>query len=259
MMTTLKDRTVLITGASAGIGKACADVFARFGARLLLCARRIDRLYDMEEPLRAQGAGDVMSLEVDVRSRDDVSRVLGRLSGPWCQVDLLVNNAGLSRGLHPIYEGEIDDWEEMIDTNIKGLLYVSRVVMPGMVERGAGHIINIGSIAGHEVYPRGNVYCATKSAVDAITRGMIVDLHGTGVRVTTVDPGLVETEFSSVRFRGDVERAAAVYRGTTPLRPEDVAEAVAWCATRPAHVAVREMILTATDQASATLVRRTTA
>ncbi len=251
-------QTILITGASAGIGASCAKAFARRGDRLILCARRVERVREMEGQLRELGAPDILVVELDVSRHDQVVTAIASLPDRWNNVDVLVNNAGLSRGLDPIYEGKYEDWEEMIDTNVKGLLYVSRAILPAMVARGEGHVINIGSIAGHQVYPKGNVYCATKHAVGAITQGMQIDLHGTGVRVTTVDPGLVETEFSMVRFRGNMERASATYRGTRPLSPDDVAEAVVWCASRPAHVSVHELILMPADQASATMVKRST-
>jgi serine 3-dehydrogenase len=255
-MTNLRNTTVFITGASSGIGASCASVFASAGARLLLCARRLERLAAMESELRSLGAPAIHSFELDVRDAGAVERALKALPAGWEAIDILVNNAGLSRGLDPIQEGSLRDWEEMIDTNIKGLLHVSRAILPGMVERGKGHVINIGSIAGHEVYPKGNVYCATKHAVGAITRGMLLDLNGTGVRVSTVDPGLVETEFSVVRFRGDADRAESVYKGLQPLTPDDVAEAVHYCATRPPHVNIAEMIVMPTAQASATVVAR---
>jgi serine 3-dehydrogenase len=255
-MTNLRNTTVFITGASSGIGASCASAFAAAGARLLLCARRLERLTAMEPELRSLGAPEIHSFELDVRDAEAVEQALKALPAGWEAIDILVNNAGLSRGLDPIQSGSLRDWEEMIDTNIKGLLYVSRAILPGMVERGKGHVINIGSIAGHEVYPKGNVYCATKHAVGAITKGMLLDLNGTGVRVSTVDPGLVETEFSVVRFRGDAERAESVYKGLQPLTPDDVAEAVHYCATRPPHVNIAEMIVMPTAQASATVVAR---
>ncbi|MEP7218533.1 MAG: SDR family oxidoreductase [Bacteroidota bacterium] len=255
-MINLTDKLVAITGATSGIGKSCAGIFARAGARLLICARRQERLTAMESDLRTLGAADVLAIQLDVRDSRAVASAIDSLTDSWSDIDILVNNAGLSRGLDTIQDGELQDWEEMIDTNIKGLLYVSHAVLPGMIGRGGGHIINIGSIAGHEVYPKGNVYCATKHAVGAITRGMQLDLLGTGVRVSTVDPGLVETEFSVVRFHGDNERASSVYKGYTPLSPDDVAEAVCYCATRPPHVNIQEMILMPTAQASATMVDR---
>jgi serine 3-dehydrogenase len=252
-MTDLRNRTVFITGASAGIGEACAHEFAGAGARIILCARRAERLEALAGTLRQKSGGEVHTFALDVRDRDGVATALATLPEEWRGIDILINNAGLSRGLDPIQTGSIDDWEEMIDTNIKGLLYVSRALLPGMIERGGGHVINIGSIAGHEVYPKGNVYCATKFAVAALSKGMQLDLLGTGVRVTTIDPGMVETEFSTVRFHGDTERASAVYRGLVPLTPADVADAALYCATRPPHVSVHEIILMPSAQASATM------
>ncbi|MEW5930065.1 MAG: SDR family NAD(P)-dependent oxidoreductase [Gemmatimonadota bacterium] len=249
-------RTVLVTGASAGIGAACAHAFAGAGARLLLAARRAERLEALAAELRDAHGTESRLLELDVRDAEAVAAVLGALPAEWAEVDVLVNNAGLGRGLEKAHEGRPADWDEMVDTNVKGLLYVTRAVLPGMVARGRGHVVNIGSVAGHEVYPGGAVYCATKHAVDAITRGLRMDLLGTGVRVSTVDPGMVETEFSVVRFHGDRERADRVYAGMTPLVADDVADAVLWCATRPPHVNVDEIILKPTDQASATLVSR---
>lgn len=251
-MANLKDKIALITGASSGIGEATARLLSASGYRLILAARRIDRLRKLEAELRTS----VHLIELDVRNQPAVEAAIGRLPEEWKPIDLLVNNAGLSRGLDKLHEGKIQDWEEMIDTNIKGLLFVSRAVIPGMVARGRGHIINVGSIAGHEVYPAGNVYCATKHAVDAITRGLRLDLNGTPIRVSTVDPGLVETEFSIVRFHGDDTRAGKTYQGLKPLTPEDVAEAIAWVASRPEHVQVAEVIILPTAQASATLVHR---
>lgn len=252
----LKKRTVFITGASAGIGKACAHTFAAAGARLLLAARRDEKLQELSGRLREEFGTEVLTITLDVRSADEVRRAVDALPDEWSAIDILINNAGLSRGLDPIQRGSLNDWEEMIDTNVKGLLYVSRAVLPGMVERRRGHVINIGSIAGREVYPAGNVYCATKHAVRALTKGMQIDLNGTGVRVTSVDPGMVETEFSIVRFRGNAEKAEGVYRGLTPLSATDVAEAILFCATRPPHVNVHELLLMPTDQATATVVHR---
>lgn len=255
-MRSLQDRLVLVTGASSGIGRECARAFAREGARLLLFARRLDRLEELAAECARDHGSDVHSVQLDVRDREAVDSILTSLPERWKSVDILINNAGLSRGLAPLSEGEIEDWEEMIDTNVKGLLYMTRGVLPGMIERQSGHIVNIGSIAGREVYRGGGVYCATKWAVRALTQAMRVDLLGTPIRVSTVDPGLVETEFSKVRFHGDEERAAAVYRGLRPLTPADVAEVVLFCATRPPHVSVAEVVLLSTDQASATAVHR---
>ena len=252
----LKDRVVFITGASSGIGRSCVRAFAGTGARLILASRRLKRLEELAVELKRKPGEDILLLAVDVRDQPAVEGAVNGLPAEWGTIDVLVNNAGLSRGLDKLHEGKLDDWEEMIDVNIKGLLYVSRGVIPGMVKRGRGHVINIGSIAGHEVYPGGNVYCATKFAVDALSKGMRLDLSGTGLRVSQVSPGMVETEFSLVRFRGDTERAGKVYKGLTPLSPDDIAEAVVYCATRPLHVNISEMIVMPTDQASTTLVHR---
>ncbi len=250
------ERTVLITGASSGIGEATARAFAAAGARLVLAARRADRIEALAAELEAAHGTGSHSIQLDVRHAGVVTRMLEDLPAEWAEIDVLVNNAGLSRGLEKLHEGDISDWDEMVDTNVKGLLYVTRAVVPGMVARGRGHVINIGSIAGHEVYPGGAVYCATKFAVAAITRGLRIDLLGTPVRVTTIDPGMVETEFSLVRFHGDGERAAKVYEGMQPLTAEDVADAILYAATRPPHVNVDEVLMMATAQASATRVWR---
>ncbi len=248
----MRERIVFITGASAGIGAACARLFAAQGARLLLAARREEQLHEVAAGLGAQ----THSLVLDVRNRGAVERAIGDLPAEWTAIDILVNNAGLARGLGRIHDAEIQDWEEMIDTNVKGLLYVSRAVIPGMINRGRGHVINIGSLAGHEVYPGGIVYCATKASVNSISQGMRVDLLGTPIRVTSVDPGLVQTDFSFVRFHGDADRAAKVYQGLQPLTPDDVADVVLFCATRPPHVDIADVILMPTAQASAQLVAR---
>ena len=255
-MRRLRGQTVFITGASSGIGAACARTFASYGARLLLAARRTKRLEAIRPLLTSDGAEAVHLLELDVRDEPAVRAAVDGLEPAWSEIDVLVNNAGLSRGLGPLYTGELDDWNQMIDTNIKGLLYVDRAVARGMVARRRGTIIHIGSIAGRETYPGGNVYCATKHAVRALTEGLRIDLNGTGVRVGSIDPGLVETEFARVRFDGDADRARSVYRGLTPLDATDVAEAVAFAASRPAHVNVADLLLLPTDQASATVVRR---
>ncbi|HEY0026185.1 MAG TPA: SDR family NAD(P)-dependent oxidoreductase [Longimicrobium sp.] len=248
--------TVLITGASAGIGQACARAFAAAGARLILTARRFERIERLAAELREEHGTECHLLELDVRDRESVFAAVGGLPAEWAEIGVLVNNAGLGRGVDKLHAGDPDGWDEMVDTNVKGLLYVSRAVTPGMVQRGRGHVINLGSVAGHEVYPGGAVYCATKHAVGAITKGMRMDLLGTGVRVSTVDPGMVETEFSVVRFGGDAERAANVYRDMTPLTAADIADTVVWVATRPPHVNIDEIIIKPTDQASATLVHR---
>lgn len=257
-MESMRGKLILITGASSGIGEACARLFAENGARLLLLARREQRLRELALTLQTQHGAEVMTCALDVRRRADVETTLAGLPAEWREIDILINNAGLARGLGPIHAGDPDDWDEMIDTNVKGLLYVTRMVTAGMVARRRGHVINIGSIAGRDVYPGGNVYCASKFAVTALTRGLSIDLLGSGVRVSTVDPGMVETEFSEVRFRGDHERARRVYEGLEPLTGADVAEAVLFCATRPRHATVRELVLTPTAQASVVHVFRAT-
>jgi 3-hydroxy acid dehydrogenase / malonic semialdehyde reductase len=253
-MPSVENKTVFITGASSGIGAACARLFASHGFPLILSARRKDRLDEIVSGLNT----DIHIFQLDVRNAQQVKEKIDSLPPEWAAVDILINNAGLARGLSRLQEGDLQDWEEMIDTNIKGLLYVTRTLLPGMIARGHGHIINIGSIAGHEVYPNGNVYCASKHAVDALTRGIRMDLAGTPIRVSTVDPGLVETEFSVVRFHGDRQRARNVYKGMTPLTAEDIADAVWYCASRPSHVQIAEIILMPTAQRSATLVSRDT-
>lgn len=255
-MTNLQDRLVCITGASAGIGASCADAFARAGARLLLCARRTDKLDAVAERLRDAHGSEVYTFQLDVRDADAVQAAFAGLPDAWRSIDVLVNNAGLSKAMVPVYENKVSDIDVMVDTNVKGLLYVTRAVVPGMKARNRGHIINIGSTAGHAVYPGGTVYCATKHAVGALTRGLKMDLHGTRVRVSSVDPGMVETDFSLVRFEGDAARADSVYANTEPLTPDDVADAVVWCASRPPHVNVQELILTTVDQSSATMIHR---
>jgi serine 3-dehydrogenase len=255
-MVSLENRVVFITGASSGIGKSCARAFAEQGARLILAARRLERLEELAVELKRKPGQDILLLSLDVRNQPAVERAVNGLQAEWAAIDVLVNNAGLSRGLDKIHEGKLEDWEEMIDANIKGLLYVSRAVIPGMVKRGRGHIINLGSIAGYEVYPGGNVYCATKFAVRALSKGMRIDLNGTPVRVSEVAPGMVETEFSLVRFHGDRERAGKVYQGLTPLSPDDIADAVIYCATRPPHVNIEAMIVMPTAQAAAAIFHR---
>lgn len=250
------NRTVLITGASSGIGAATALAFAADGARLLLAARRIDKLVDVAEQARKLGAAAVHCIQLDVRNAEAVAAEIAALPAEWKEIDVLVNNAGLSRGLDKLHAGKISDWEEMIDTNIKGLLYVTRAVVPGMVERNRGHVINIGSTAGHLAYANGAVYCGTKAAVHFINDGLRDDLLGTNVRVTSVDPGMVETDFSLVRFHGDSERAEKVYKGLTPLTPEDVAETIVWAASRPAHVNIARVMMTSVHQANSLLFHR---
>ena len=252
----LDKKIALITGASSGIGRACAEAFAAEGADLILAARRRDRVRRLSTSLERRHGIRALPLALDVRDRDAVEEAIRALPRSWAGIEILVNNAGLSRGLEPLHEGKPDDWEEMIDTNVKGLLHVSRAVLPGMVKRRRGHVVNLGSVAGHEVYPGGNVYCATKHAVDALTKGMMLDLVDTPIRVSTVDPGLVETEFSVVRFHGDRERAKGPYQGMKPLKGMDVAEAVLFCVTRPPHVNVNQVRIMPTAQASSTTVHR---
>jgi serine 3-dehydrogenase len=259
MPSRLADQVVFITGASSGIGAACARAFAAEGSRLLLAARRLERLAAMEPALREAGAPDVKSLALDVRDADAVRTAIDALPQPWKAIEVLVNNAGLSRGLDKLHEGSTGDWDEMIDTNVKGVLHVDRAVVPLLVARGRGIVVHLGSIAGRQLYPGGNVYCASKHAVRALNEGLRLDLLGTGVRVATVDPGMVgQTEFSLVRFHGDADRASTVYRGVTPLTPDDVAEVIVFVATRPPHVNLAETVVLPTDQASATNVYRRT-
>jgi NADP-dependent 3-hydroxy acid dehydrogenase YdfG len=252
--------TVLITGASSGIGEACADVFARSGHKLILWARRIDRLNSIAQRLAdTTGHHDSVLVQgVDVRDRIAVQQAVGRWHEPANteHIDVLINNAGLSRGLAPFHEGSYEDWDEMIDTNIKGLINISREIIPMMVKGGGGTVVNIASIAGRQAYRGGNVYSTTKAAVKMLSDSLQIDLNGTGVRVCNIDPGLVETEFSEVRFRGDKERASTVYKGYTPLSAMDVADVVYFVATRPRHVAIQDVLITPADQATVNIVNK---
>lgn len=250
------NKIALITGASAGIGEACARVLAKEGYQLILAARRKDRLEILAEDLKQAYNTNSYLIELDVRDKREVNKVFENLPAAWKAVDVLVNNAGLSQGLDPIQTGDTDDWDRMIDTNIKGLLYVTRAITPGMVERKSGHIINIGSIAGKEVYPNGNVYCATKHAVDALSKGMRIDLLPYGIKVTAIHPGMVETEFSIVRFKGDEDRAAAVYHNLEPLVAQDIAEAAWFAISRPPHVNINDLLIMPTIQANSTQIFR---
>ncbi len=247
---------MLITGASSGIGRATAFAFASEGARLLLCARRLDVLMELESALMKAGAAGVLFFQMDVREREQVEESLAGLPSEWTDIAVLVNNAGLSRGMNKVYEDDPAGWDEMIDTNIKGLLFCTRAVVPGMVARGEGHVINLGSTAGYITYANGAVYCATKAAEKAISEGLKIDLMGTPVRVTSVDPGMVETDFSRVRFRGDEERARKIYERITPLVPEDIADAIVWAATRPARVNIQTIVMTTIDQANSVTFHR---
>ncbi len=252
----LKGKIVFITGASGGIGAATALAFAAEGARLLLAARRAAKLSEVASAALAKGAPAVHSIDLDVRDHRAVQNAIDGLPPEWAEIDILVNNAGLSRGLDKLYMGHIQDWEEMIDTNVKGLLYVTRAVVPGMVVRGRGHVINLGSTAGEVTYPNGAVYCGTKAAERAINDGLRQDVLGTPVRVTSVDPGMVETDFSVVRFRGDRDRAANVYKGIQPLTAADVAEVIVWAAGRPPHVNIARVLMTPLQQANSLLFHR---
>jgi len=255
-MNRIQGKVVVITGASAGIGAACARAFARHGAELILLARREDRLNQVADEIEKEHGKRPRTFVLDVRDRDGVVAFGEQLEADGVVPDVLVNNAGLSRGLAKLHEGSFEDWDEMIDTNIKGLLNVTRAILPMMVRRDRGHVVNIGSTAGHLVYPGGNVYNATKFAVRALNEAMNLDLLGTRIRVSSIDPGMVETEFSLVRFRGDKERAAAVYRGFQPLTAEDVADAVLYVVNAPEHVNVLDMVILPTAQRNFYLVDR---
>jgi 3-hydroxy acid dehydrogenase / malonic semialdehyde reductase len=252
----LEGKIVMITGASSGIGAATALAFADEGARLLLAARRTPKLRETADEALECGAEAVHCIELDVRDQRAVQNAINNLPEEWAHIEVLVNNAGLSRGLDKLYMGSPDDWDEMIDTNVKGLLYVTRAVVPGMVARGHGHIVNMGSTAGEITYPNGAVYCATKAAERAINDGLREDVLGTPLRVTSIDPGMVETDFSLVRFHGDEERAQKVYKGLTPLAPEDIADAIVWAVTRPAHVNIARVSMTTIHQANSLLFHR---
>jgi 3-hydroxy acid dehydrogenase/malonic semialdehyde reductase len=258
-MNRIQGKTVLITGASAGIGQATARAFASFGANLLLLARRKERLADLKAELAEAHGVHVSTYGLDVRSREAVEGFASSLKADGTIPDILVNNAGKALGLHLLHEGLIEDWEEMLDTNVKGLLYMSRAILPLMVERNSGHVVNIGSIAGHQVYRKGAVYNASKYAVRALNEGMSLDLLGTNIRVSSIDPGLVETEFAEVRFHGDTEKAEAVYQGYKPLQAEDIAELVTFVASRPEHVNVLDLVVLPTAQRSAHMVHKESA
>jgi 3-hydroxy acid dehydrogenase/malonic semialdehyde reductase len=256
MTNRLKDKKVLVTGASAGFGEAIARAFAAQGAHLELWARRLDRLEQLKSTLQKAHAVEIGIQKVDVREREQVRTAAASLARRDWQVDVLINNAGLAAGFNPVHEGKLEDWDAMIDTNLKGLLFVTREILPTMVARDSGHVINIGSVAGYWIYPKGNVYNATKFAVRALTEAMSVDMFGTRVRVSSVDPGAADTEFSRVRFHGDDERAKKVYEGYQPLSAEDVADAVIYVANTPPHVMVTKLALTPTAQRSPTLIDR---
>ena len=255
-MTKLKNKIVFISGASSGIGKACANAFAAEGAKLILAARRKDRLEQLASELKEKFDSETKILSFDIQNYKEIKESFASLPEEWKNVDILINNAGLAQGMHKLQEGNPDDWDVMINTNIKGLLYLTREILPNMVKRESGHIINLGSTAGHDVYPSGNVYCATKFAVNAISQSLRIDVLDKSIKVSSVDPGMVETEFSVIRFSGDVERAKNVYKGVDPLTADDVADAILYCATRPKHVNINEIILTPIAQAQSNFVVR---
>lgn len=257
----MEPKTILITGATSGFGEAMARRFAAEGWRVIITGRRAERLEALRKELeglhgRIDGPAIVHPLHFDVRDNAAVEQAITTLPDEWKRIDVLVNNAGLAAGFDPLQEGSIEDWNRMLDTNVKGLLHVSRAVIPGMIENGNGHIINIGSVAGKEVYPRGNVYCASKHAVDALTKGMRQDLLAHGIRVTQIAPGLAETEFSNVRFHGDAHKAQQVYLGMKPLSADDIADLAFFAATRPPHVCINDLVVMPTAQAASTLVHR---
>ena len=249
------NKIVFITGATSGIGLGCARKFAANGDKLILTGRNATRLSEISGELKAQGA-QVVTLKFDVRDRDAAQEAIESLPAEWSKIDVLVNNAGLALGLEPEYEGDFSDWDGMIDTNIKGLLTMTRLIVPGMIERNSGHIINIGSVAGDAAYAGGNVYCATKAAVKALSDGLRIDVANTAVRVTNLKPGLVETNFSNVRFHGDTDRAAKLYQGIKPLTGDDIADVAVYAANAPAHVQIAEVLILATHQASGSVIVR---
>ncbi|MBD0723721.1 NAD(P)-dependent oxidoreductase [Flavobacterium sp. L1I52] len=248
------NKTALITGATSGIGKATAQLLAQNNYNLILCGRRKNRLEELEKELSQ--LTKVYSLEFDVSDKKTVLEKINSLPEAFSKIDILINNAGNAHGLDPIQDGDLDDWENMIDINLKGLLYVSKAIIPKMIAQKSGHIINIGSTAAKQVYPNGNVYCATKHAVDALNKAMKMDLNPYGIRVGAIHPGLVETEFSQVRFKGDIEKASNVYKGFTPLKPEDIADIIHFVISRPYHVNISDLVVMCTAQGSATMIQR---
>ena len=250
----MKNKIALVTGATSGIGKACALTLAKLGYNIIATGRRADRLKELAAELPNEV--EYLPLVFDVRDREKVLEILGALPEDWKDIDVLINNAGNAHGMDPIQSGSLDDWDAMMDINVKGLLYVSKAIMKGMTERKSGMIINIGSIAGKEVYPNGNVYCASKHAVDALTQGMRIDMNPFGIKVMAIHPGLVETEFSLVRFKGDEKRSESVYQGFEPLLAQDIADIVEFAVTRPPHVVIADVLVLPTAQASATLVKK---
>lgn len=252
----LNGKTVFISGASSGIGQATAEVFAENGAKLILLARRKERLEEFSKSLSSKFGTETYLINADVRFFEMLQHEIDNIPENFSDIDILVNNAGLARGLDKIYNGKIEDWNEMVDTNVKGLLYLTKLLLPIFLKKNFGHIVNIASIAGRQVYPNGNVYCATKSAVKALSEAMIIDLNGTNIRVTNVDPGLVETEFSYVRFHCDKVRAKEVYKGYKPLSPYDIANIILFCVTLPEHIMIQDILITPTAQATTTIVHK---
>lgn len=249
-------KQALITGATAGIGKATALKFAENGLDVIITGRREKLLAKIKQTITEKYKVSVTFLCFDIQNKEEVEKAMNSLPCKGESVDILINNAGLAAGLDPVQDGSITDWETMIDTNIKGLLYISRIILPLMIKKGQGHVVNLGSIAGKEVYPSGNVYCATKHAVDALTKGMRIDTVKHGIKVTSICPGMVDTEFSNVRFKGDTQKANSVYQGLTPLYAEDIAEAIWFAVSRPQHVNINDMLIMATAQANATITHR---
>lgn len=250
----MKTKTALITGATSGIGMATAKLFAKNGLKIVLCGRREERLKSLSESLSE--FAEVHTLRFDIRNKDEVFEAINSLPKEFFNIDILINNAGNAHGLESIEDGNPEDWDAMFDINVKGLLYVTKAILPDMISRKSGHIINIGSTAGKEVYPNGNVYCASKHAVDALNEGMRLDLNGKGIKVGAINPGMVETEFSEVRFKGDADRAEKVYQGFTPLKAEDVADVIWFAVTRPPHVNIADLTMMCLDQASSTIVNK---
>ncbi|CAM1349897.1 SDR family NAD(P)-dependent oxidoreductase [Tenacibaculum insulae] len=247
-------QTALITGATSGIGKATAILFAKNNINLIICGRRAEKLQELQQQLSA--LTKVHTLQFDVRYKNEVQQAIGNLPDEFKQIDILINNAGNAHGLSSIQDGSIDDWDAMIDGNVKGLLYVSKAIIPQMVDRNNGFILNIGSIAGKDVYPNGNVYCASKFAVNALNKGMRIDLNKHNIRVSAIHPGLVETEFSDVRFKGDTERAKTVYQGYKALQPEDIADIIYFVVSRPYHVNIEDLVVYPTAQATANIINK---
>lgn len=256
MPTNFKNKTIFISGASSGIGYACAQLFAQAGARLILLARREDKLRQLAAQLKSKYNTDSLIFAADICDHPAVEKICASLSSPWSEIDILINNAGLALGKDKVQTALIEDWEKMIDTNIKGLLYLTHALLPKMLQRNQGHIINLGSISGRQVYMGGAVYCATKHAVKAFSDALRLDLSGYALRVSCIEPGMVETEFSQVRFKGDMARSLQEYSGLNPLTPQDIADAIFYCASRPAHVNIQDILITPTAQASVSLIHR---